>query len=261
MGHFIDLCGQRFGKLVVMKRDTNDIHNKARFICQCDCGNITSVRGSHLTSGKIVSCGCHKNHNTTMRNINSRKRNTYNLTDYEYGIIYDYKGDNIALFDKDDYDKIKDYYWSKQTQGYLKGYPLDDNLITQKERRSKAVLLHDFVMGLDLKNNPNNLVIDHINHNVSDNRKQNLRFATKAQNVMNRKTKGVYKMADGNYISHIGYNGKKYYLGYFHNYEDARKARLEAENKFFKEFSYDNSLKLFEEREKNTDNGYDLEEI
>lgn len=249
MGRFIDLCGQRFGKLVVIKRDTNDIHNKARFICQCDCGNITSVRGSHLTSGKIVSCGCNKNNKLTQRNIDSRKHNTYNMTDYDYGIIYDYNGEVLSIFDKDDYNLIKQYYWSKQTLGYVRGYPLDDNLITQKERRNKSVLLHDFVMGLDTKNNPNNLVVDHINHNTYDNRKQNLRFATKAQNIMNRNSKGVSQRVNGKYTAQIGFNGKQYYLGYFDTYEEAKNARLEAENKYFKEYSYDNSLKLFNEKE------------
>ena len=242
MGKFIDLCGQRFGKLVVIKRDKNDNNNKARFVCQCDCGNIVCVRGSHLTSGRIISCGCHKNYNTTMRNINSRKHNNYNLTDYEYGVIYNYKGDEIAWFDKEDYDKIKNYYWSKQTLGYLRGYPLDDNLITQKERRSKTVLLHNFVMGLDTKNNPNKLVIDHINHNVYDNRKCNLRFATRSQNAMNRNSKGVSQRPNGKYTAQIGFDGKRYYLGYFDTYEDAKNTRLEAENKYFKEFSYNNSL-------------------
>lgn len=242
MGKFIDLCGQRFGKLVVIKRDKNDNNNKARFVCQCDCGNIVCVRGSHLTSGRIVSCGCNKNKKVTQRNIDSRKHNTYNITDYDYGIIYDYNGEILSLFDKDDYNLIKQYYWSKQTLGYVRGYPLDNNIITQKERRDKSVLLHDFVMGLDTKNNPNELVIDHINHNTYDNRKQNLRFATKSQNAMNRKTKGVCKTFDGNYISYIGYNGKKHYLGYFNTYEEARKTRLDAENKYFKEFSYNNSL-------------------
>jgi hypothetical protein len=38
MGQFIDITGQRFGKLVVLKRAPNK--NKAvMWLCQCDCGN------------------------------------------------------------------------------------------------------------------------------------------------------------------------------------------------------------------------------
>ena len=250
-----DLTNQKFGNLLVISRDeskTSPCGTKhSYYTCQCDCGNIVHVRGSHLTSGRIVSCGCNKNKKLTQRNIDNRKHNTYNMTDYDYGIIYDYNGEVLSIFDKDDYDLIKQYYWSKQTLGYVRGYPLDDNLITQKERRSKSVLLHDFVMGLDTKNNPNNLVIDHINHNTYDNRKQNLRFATKAQNIMNRNSKGVSKRPNGKYTAQITFNGKIHYLGYFNTYEEAKNARLEAENQYFKEFSYNNSLKLCEERESN----------
>ena len=32
---------------------------EAYWECQCDCGNITNVRGTHLRQGKIVSCGCY----------------------------------------------------------------------------------------------------------------------------------------------------------------------------------------------------------
>lgn len=46
MGKIIDITGQRFGKLQVIRFDPDKkINNKAYWICQCDCGNIVSVRG------------------------------------------------------------------------------------------------------------------------------------------------------------------------------------------------------------------------
>lgn len=54
-----DLTNQRFGKLTVIKRDTTKPKGQGAFwLCQCDCGNVTSVRGYHLTSHKTSSCGC-----------------------------------------------------------------------------------------------------------------------------------------------------------------------------------------------------------
>lgn len=54
-----DLAGQRFGRLVVEKRDY--AYKKAAFwICRCDCGNHTTVQSCHLRSGATQSCGCHK---------------------------------------------------------------------------------------------------------------------------------------------------------------------------------------------------------
>lgn len=55
-----DLTGQRFGKLVVLERDFSKKYSKPHWKCQCDCGNITIVRGSHLTASTkpTRSCGC-----------------------------------------------------------------------------------------------------------------------------------------------------------------------------------------------------------
>ena len=62
MGTFIDLTGQRFGRLVVLERAENiiysDGHTRVQWLCQCDCGNQVIVRASHLTYGNIKSCGC-----------------------------------------------------------------------------------------------------------------------------------------------------------------------------------------------------------
>jgi hypothetical protein len=55
-----DLTGQRFGRLVVVRRaDTpSDNGGNARWHCRCDCGNETDVLGFHLRQGRTVSCGC-----------------------------------------------------------------------------------------------------------------------------------------------------------------------------------------------------------
>jgi hypothetical protein len=58
MGNVNDLTGQRFGKLVAIKRVENNKHNKAQYLCRCDCGNETIVCGSVLKKGDTKSCGC-----------------------------------------------------------------------------------------------------------------------------------------------------------------------------------------------------------
>lgn len=55
-----DLLGQRFGKLTVIARAENDKFNKARWLCQCDCGNQKIINGSSLLRGLTTSCGCAK---------------------------------------------------------------------------------------------------------------------------------------------------------------------------------------------------------
>ena len=57
---FIDLTGQRFGKLTVIER-AESIGRCTMWLCKCDCGNTKPVRSTYLKSGKTKSCGCLKN--------------------------------------------------------------------------------------------------------------------------------------------------------------------------------------------------------
>lgn len=55
-----NLLGQKFGKLTVLERDLSRTGGAAYWICQCECGNKKSIRGTSLTSKKnpTRSCGC-----------------------------------------------------------------------------------------------------------------------------------------------------------------------------------------------------------
>lgn len=59
----IDLTGQRFGRLTVIK-----YVGESQWLCKCDCGNETIVDRGHLRTGHTKSCGCLKlrneNHGT-----------------------------------------------------------------------------------------------------------------------------------------------------------------------------------------------------
>ena len=59
MAKAIDLTGQRFGRLTVLKRDYE--HQKGRtayWLCKCDCGKLKSINGANLRKGQTKSCGC-----------------------------------------------------------------------------------------------------------------------------------------------------------------------------------------------------------
>ena len=53
----IDLTGQQFGGLTVL-RPAENIGKKTAWLCRCDCGRETVVRGDHLRSGHTKTCGC-----------------------------------------------------------------------------------------------------------------------------------------------------------------------------------------------------------
>lgn len=50
--------GDRFGRLTIIKEVTGRINKRRYFQCECDCGNIKTIRLDGLTRGKVVSCGC-----------------------------------------------------------------------------------------------------------------------------------------------------------------------------------------------------------
>ena len=58
MAKLINLIGQRFGMLTVIKRASPDKTRSVRWYCQCDCGSSSIARASDLRRGQTKSCGC-----------------------------------------------------------------------------------------------------------------------------------------------------------------------------------------------------------
>ena len=53
------MIGRRFGKLTVISKSEERAKNGTiKYICNCDCGNTSIIRGDHLRSGETLSCGC-----------------------------------------------------------------------------------------------------------------------------------------------------------------------------------------------------------
>ena len=108
MSRYIDLTGQRFGKLTVIKRLTNDKYKKAVWLCQCDCGNLKQATSNNLRRGLIKSCGCIKG------KYLREQSNFYTIK----GDIVELKiqskkyGEIVFIIDNDDLDIIKNYQWT-----------------------------------------------------------------------------------------------------------------------------------------------------
>lgn len=103
--------------------------------------------------------------------------------------------------------------------------------------------LHRLIAGC-----PEGMVVDHVNGNGLDNRRENLRICSQQQNLRNRKIhknnrsgfKGVYYDSGCTrrpWRAEIRANGKKIGLGYFVDPEEAHKAYLDASAKLHGEFA------------------------
>jgi len=60
MGKFINLTGERYGKLLVLSRAANTNGHRTTWLCECDCGEKINVLGEKLKYGSFDSCGCTK---------------------------------------------------------------------------------------------------------------------------------------------------------------------------------------------------------
>jgi hypothetical protein len=57
--HFIDLAGQRFGRLLVIEYKGTSPTRHDLWLCMCDCRKESIVTSSNLRSGTTSSCGCY----------------------------------------------------------------------------------------------------------------------------------------------------------------------------------------------------------
>ena len=133
--NFIDLTGQRFGRLTVNKRAPKKYNSKQAFWeCTCDCGKIVIVPGGELRSGHTKSCGCYKtdlivqqgtSHGLSHSRIYSiwsdMKRRIFN-SNHQYYRLYGGKG--LSMDEKWVNDFQEFYNWSMDN-GYSDDLTID----------------------------------------------------------------------------------------------------------------------------------------
>lgn len=93
---------------------------------------------------------------------------------------------------------------------------------------------------------PAGMVVDHVNGNPLDNRRENLRVCTREQNLWNQRRKvganehrGVYRVANGKFEVKLQANGKRHNAGRFESYAEACEAAQRLAAQIYGEFSCD----------------------
>lgn len=244
-----DLTGKRFGKLTVIEQAEDYVRKNGRhdaqWKCLCECGNYKIVRGYSLKLGNTKSCGCLAYENIST--LSKRYRHRDNIYEFyqDYGICYTYDKKYKWLFDLEDYEKIKDIYWNAINSRGMKNQHYAAGTDTIKH---KTVLMSRIVM--DLSDNDKRQ-IDHINHDITDNRKNNLRICSTFENCVNKgifsnNTSGVtgvdWSKNRNKWRARISNHGHDYTIGFFNDINDAIIARKKAEQEFWGDFTYDNSI-------------------
>jgi hypothetical protein len=145
----------------------------------------------------------------------------------------------FALIDESDADRVSVCYWfahmrTKNPEWYATGVV-----------NGKQIRLHRHIMGLAPGDKRQ---VDHINGDVSDNRRSNLRIVDNTQNNQNRRSarsrtglKGVSCSCSGTFTSSIHVDGTRIHLGNFPDPIAAAKAYDAAALEHFGEFAATNA--------------------
>lgn len=145
-----------------------------------------------------------------------------------------------TLLDAEDFYIAASRNWYTNSLGYVY------SKVTVSPKKYKSIFLHRLVIGAKGKE-----IVDHINMNPLDNRRENLRIVTKSQNMMNRKApaqntsgyKGVvWDKYNKKWTAQIQSNGKHKKIGRFLKKEDAARAYNEAAIKLHGEYSNLNEI-------------------
>jgi len=156
-------------------------------------------------------------------------------------------GHFTVLIDTEDFDLVSKYSWCCDKK-------YNNDYFYCRSTRKPYISLHRLIMSF-----PKDKLVDHINHQTLDNRKENLRICINKQNIRNGRKridntsgfKGVsfYINKSGNkyWYSHIKYNNKQIHLGYFPYTEEgkiqAAKRYDQEAKKLFKEYALLNFAK------------------
>jgi len=232
MCKFIDLTGMTFSRLKVIR-----YVEKSKWLCECNCSAHKQiiVLGYNLKNGNTKSCGCFQKECTSLATSGIKKQwEPIDIDEHTYGIPLT-RG-NIALIDKEDYDKVKDYGWysnyNKNTQSFY----------AMTETDKKGIRMHRHLL-----NNPKGFDVDHIDHNTLNNRRRNLRLCTNSQNIMNSKIRsdnstgfrGVsFNKKTKKYIARIMIDKKTITIGTYITALEASEAYNKVAKELHGEFCY-----------------------
>jgi uncharacterized protein YozE (UPF0346 family) len=157
-------------------------------------------------------------------------------------IINNKYGEFRYQVDDEDYEYL--LRWSWFVKDNMKPYAKASKRNGDPKEWPKKISLHRII--LMRYDNLNGFDVDHIDHNIFNNQKSNLRKCTERENAVNSsiqknkkstKYKGVNKTKQGKYYVQLKYNGHTFYLGVYDNEIFAAKVYDQAARFFNESFA------------------------
>jgi len=250
------LIGAKYGHLTVLEEAPRGKHHERRYICQCDCGNIGSFDVANIIRnpehrcrkcvphsggctrpdivGKVVNgweiladnfeqqgpahyftCRCTRCGNISVKSTGQLTMSKSNRCDkcppmYHFQIngksaVGVLPNGESFLIDTEAIPLVEQYFWSTDKDGYI---------VSKRSSRK----LHRFIAGVE----DQSIMVDHVNRNRKDCRRENLRIITPFGNSANHSlfqtnktgyTGVYYSKCSGRYEVKVGYNYRRILLG------------------------------------------------
>lgn len=228
-----------FGRLTVVEEARLPVGNstKRAMLCRCECGQQKTVLLEHLRSGASRSCGCAR------RGVQAE--DVARLIPGEVPLYGKRARGRVAIVDIEDYGLVMQHRWHVlEHDPVAPGRRAHGPYAVYDSRQGGirvAVYMHQLIAG-----HPRSGRIDHIDGNGLNNRRSNLRPASKQQNGANaRKNPGKSSAYKGVFWDHrrsrwvatIMVDGRTQRLGRFGDEQDAAHAYDAAARASFADFA------------------------
>lgn len=246
----LDKPNSKFDKMALCKKHRNSIKNNGYIrdknppktpmkFRKCDyCDKSGAEVKVFIRDGENL---CQRHYNQVIlygkvleRTVFDKNKIILNNT-YAEVVMYDLNKEECArtIIDLDDVELISNYKWS-----YDKSHHYAYTRVNTVYLSMQQLLMKTKTLG-------NSVVVDHIDRNGLNNRKDNLRITNKSVNAINAGLRsnnksgitGVsFSSVHNLWRSYINFDGKRLDLGWFKNKEDAIKTRLNAELKYYPDY-------------------------
>ena len=208
----LKLEGRRFKRLTVISRKGSDKHQKALWLCSCDCGNTKLLATGSLTSGNTTSCGClHKAQvgkiNITHGSSGTKLHNVWNgmhqrCSDHGQPHYRFYGGNGATVCEEwGKFEPFRD--WALKND-YKEGLQIDKDILEPGNK----IYSPDTCCFVDQATN---------------------KLLTDRAGRRGKYPRGV-KLNGGKYVAHLSRFGKRCFLGSFDNPEEASTAYRKAKS-------------------------------
>lgn len=215
--------------------NTDYINARVKVIIGCkEHGQFSQSPNNHLNGQGCPTCGINKQ-------VGNKKKFHSSKKDWNFEQPEDYKlipltQGKLAKVDNEDFERVIHYNWY-----YYEGYAINNTV----------GYMHRYIMSA-----PEHLEVDHKNHDTLDNRKNELRLATRSQNSANqiagKGCSSIYKGVCFNkrarkWVCSLTHEGVGFNLGYYESEEDCAKAYDLKALECWGEFAHLNFPELKEE--------------